>query len=101
MVGGGESKMQKQRIFQAEMLLSQIGGLAPKVEKCVFPRENATRYGFHPRKRPGFWLKRSEKMRIHTENTRVCSETTHKPTKVGGQSAVSRPIASWTKKHGF
>jgi hypothetical protein len=39
MVGGSWSEMQKQRDFQAEMVFSQNGGLAPVVEKCKFPRE--------------------------------------------------------------
>src|SRR5688572_26082327 len=81
--------MQKQRDFQAGMLLAKNGGLAPEVEKCVFPREKATRYGFHPLKRPGFLLKRSQSMRFHSENTRVQSQTTHKATIVTGIRAAS------------
>jgi hypothetical protein len=38
--------MQKQRDFQAKMVFSKNGGLAPKVEKCEFPREKRDRYGF-------------------------------------------------------
>jgi hypothetical protein len=74
--------VQKQRDFQAEMVFSQNGGLAPAVEKCEFPRENSTRYGFDPLKRCGFLLKRSQTMRIPAENTRVRAENNHKPTKV-------------------
>jgi hypothetical protein len=61
------------------MLLPKNRGLAPKVEKCVFPREKCDRYGFTPRKRPEFLLKPSQTMRIHAENTRIQSQTAHKP----------------------
>jgi hypothetical protein len=54
--------MQKQRVFQAEMLFPKNGGLAPEGEKCKFPREKCDRYGFTPRKRRAFLLKPSEKM---------------------------------------
>jgi hypothetical protein len=46
--------MQKQRVFQAGMLLPKTGGLAPAVEKCTFPREKRHHYGFTPLKRPEF-----------------------------------------------
>jgi hypothetical protein len=64
------------------MLFSKNGGLAPVVEKCEFPRENSTRYGFHPRKRPGFSLKRSQTMSKTSETMRVQAETAHKAPKV-------------------
>jgi hypothetical protein len=70
--------MQKQRVFQAEMLLAKNGGLAPTVEKRDFPREKRDRYGFTPLKPPGFLLKRSQTMRIHAETTRIQSQTAHK-----------------------
>jgi hypothetical protein len=72
--------MQKQRDFQAEMVFSQNGGLAPVIEKCGFSREKATHYGFHPLKRPGFLLKRSQTMPKTSETMRIRAETTHKPT---------------------
>jgi hypothetical protein len=60
--------MQKQRDFQAEMVFSKNGGLAPAVEKCEFPREKCDRYGFSPLKRPGFLLKQREMMPKPPEN---------------------------------
>ena len=90
--------MRKQRNLQARMLLSKNGGLAPAVEKCEFPREKRDRYGFTPLKRPGFLLKQSQTMRSHAENTRIRSETTHKPTIAepvftrGNPPGISRPI---------
>jgi hypothetical protein len=42
----GRSETQKRRDFQVGMLFPKNGGLAPQVEKCGFPRENAIRYGF-------------------------------------------------------
>jgi hypothetical protein len=72
--------MQKQRIFQAGMLLSKNGGLAPRVEKCEFPREKRDRYGFTPLKRIGFLLNRSQSVRIIAEMTRKSPQTSRKPT---------------------
>jgi hypothetical protein len=73
--------MQKQRIFQAKMDFAQNRGLAPKVEKCGFPRENSTRYGFTPLKRPGFSLKRSQTMSKTSGTMLKNSETNRKSTK--------------------
>jgi hypothetical protein len=54
---------------------------APKVEKCGFPRENSTRYGFTPLKRPGFSLKRSQTMSKTSGTMLKNSETNRKSTK--------------------
>jgi hypothetical protein len=81
MGAAGQRKSQKQRDFQGEMPFSKNGGVAPKGQKCEFPREKCDRYGFHPLKRPGFLLKRSETMSKTSETTRIRAGTTHKPTK--------------------
>jgi hypothetical protein len=65
------SEIAKTTDFPGRNALSKKGGLAAVVEKCEFPRENSTRYGFHPRKRPGFLLKRSQAMSKTSENTRI------------------------------
>jgi hypothetical protein len=65
------SEIAKTTDFPGRNALSKKGGLAAVVEKCEFPRENATRYGFDPRKRPGILLKRSETMPKHSETMRV------------------------------
>jgi hypothetical protein len=81
MVGGWGVKMQKQRDFQAEMVFSKKGGLAPAVEKCEFSREKRDRYGFDPLKRCGFLLKRSQTTPKSSETSRIRAESIHKPTK--------------------
>ena len=86
--------MQKQRVFQAGIVFSQSGGWAPAVEKCDFPREKATRYGFTPLKRPSKTLKSSQKMRIHAETTRIRSQTAHKSPTAAIDSPEIDPVDS-------
>jgi hypothetical protein len=62
------------------MNFSKNGGVAPEAQKCEVPRENATRYGFTPRKRCGFLPKRSQTMSKTSETMLKNSDTTHKPT---------------------
>jgi hypothetical protein len=63
--------MQKQRVFQAQMLFPENGGLAPEGEKCRFSREKRDRYGFTPAKRPQSGAKRGPSMLKRSETMRI------------------------------
>ena len=77
----------KQRDFHVWMDFSKNGGVAPAIEKCVFPREKRDLFGFHPLKRCEFWFKPSQSMRKRPETMRVKARTDRKPTK-----AVARGV---------
>jgi hypothetical protein len=80
MGAGCHSKTRKQRDFQVEVRFLKNGGLAPTGEKCEFSREKRDRYGFDPLKRPGFFLKCSQTVRIDAETMRFDAGNNRKPT---------------------
>ena len=65
--------------FPGESTVSKNGGMAPRGQKCVLPREKRDRYGFKPLKRPGFLLEQSQTMSKTSETPRKNAQTARKP----------------------
>jgi hypothetical protein len=94
--------MQKQRDFQGGMDFSKSGGLAPRGEKCVFPREKRDGYGQTPGKRPEKMLIQSQRMCKTLEMMPKNSETAHKePIATRERKSMNSPRSTADREGGL